>query len=46
MTRVVAAIIVKDSKILVAQRKKEDRLPLKWEFPGGKMRDHERPENL
>jgi len=35
--KVVAGIIVKDNKILIAQRAKKDDLCGKWEFPGGKM---------
>jgi 8-oxo-dGTP diphosphatase len=35
---VVAAIIIKDDKILCTQRSKDDKyLALKWEFPGGKI---------
>jgi mutator protein MutT len=32
-----AAVIIKDNKILIAQRAKKDELYGKWEFPGGKM---------
>lgn len=38
---VTCAIIVKDGKILVAQRSERMRLPLKWEFPGGKLEENE-----
>ena len=34
---VVAALIVRDSKILVCQRRKDDSFGLQWEFPGGKV---------
>ena len=34
---VTCAIILKDEKILVAQRSEKMKLPLKWEFPGGKL---------
>lgn len=34
---VTCAIILKDEKILVAQRNEKMKLPLKWEFPGGKL---------
>ena len=34
---VVAALIVRDSKILVCQRKRNDSHGLQWEFPGGKV---------
>lgn len=38
----VAAIIRKQNKILIAQRKKDSWLePNKWEFPGGKVEPHE-----
>jgi 8-oxo-dGTP diphosphatase len=45
MKQVVAAIIVReaDSKILICQRTKEQPLPLKWEFPGGKIETGEEP---
>ena len=43
--KVVASVIQKDDKILIAQRAKKDDLYEKWEFPGGKMElgetDHE-----
>lgn len=35
--QVVAALIVKDGKLLVCQRTKHQSMPLKWEFPGGKI---------
>lgn len=44
MVFVTAAIIERDSKILIAQRKKGDRLEYKWEFPGGKIEKGESPE--
>ncbi len=37
MIRVVAGVIVRDGKILVCQRRRDDSFPLKWEFPGGKI---------
>jgi 8-oxo-dGTP diphosphatase len=43
MKRVVAALIVKDQKILVCQRTRHQTMPLKWEFPGGKIEDGEQP---
>ena len=43
MKQVVAAIIIRDSKILICQRTEDQALPLKWEFPGGKV---ERDEDL
>jgi len=41
---VTAAIIEKDGKFLIAQRKKGKHLELKWEFPGGKIEPGEAPE--
>ncbi len=37
MIDVTAAILVKDGKVLIAQRKPDDKQPDKWEFPGGKI---------
>ena len=34
---VVAAVIERQGKILICQRKPGQRHPLKWEFPGGKV---------
>lgn len=42
--QVAAAIIEKDSKILIAKRKKGDTLGGRWEFPGGKVEPGETPE--
>ncbi len=39
---ITAAFLVKDKKVLVAQRKQDDSNPLKWEFPGGKVNDDEK----
>jgi len=45
MITVVAAVIERsDRRLLIGQRRKGDTSPLKWEFPGGKMRDTESPE--
>jgi 8-oxo-dGTP diphosphatase len=41
--RVVAALIVRDGRILVCQRTKHQTMPLKWEFPGGKIEEGEQP---
>ena len=41
MIHVLCAIIYIDTKILVAQRSKKMKLPLKWEFPGGKLEGNE-----
>lgn len=43
MKRVVAALIVKDGKILACQRTRHQTMPLKWEFPGGKIEEGEQP---
>ena len=45
MTRVVAGLIVKEGKILVCQRTKHQSMPLKWEFPGGKIEIGEQPRD-
>ena len=45
MIRVVAGIIERgDRRILIGQRRRKDTSPLKWEFPGGKMRSGEEAE--
>lgn len=41
---VTAAILIRDGRILVSQRRKEARRGLKWEFPGGKVEEGETPE--
>ena len=41
---VVAAIIVRDGKILACQRNAAGKFPLKWEFPGGKVQPNETPQ--
>ncbi len=45
MKRVVAALIFKDGKILVCQRTRHQVMPLKWEFPGGKIEEGEQPRD-
>lgn len=40
---VVAAVIERAGRILVCQRGPRDSHPLKWEFPGGKVRPGEHP---
>ena len=37
MTTIVAAVMVKDGKVLICQRKADQEFPFKWEFPGGKI---------
>ena len=45
MKQVVAALILKDGKVLVCQRTRHQSMPLKWEFPGGKIEDGEQPRD-
>jgi 8-oxo-dGTP diphosphatase len=45
MIRVVAAVIERgDRRLLIGQRRRGDSSPLKWEFPGGKVRENEELE--
>jgi 8-oxo-dGTP diphosphatase len=42
MIQVVAAVIERsDRRILIGQRRRADTSPLRWEFPGGKVRTGE-----
>jgi len=45
MKRVVAALIARDGKLLVCQRTRHQTMPLKWEFPGGKIEEGEQPRD-
>jgi 8-oxo-dGTP diphosphatase len=45
MKRVVAALIVNQGKILICQRTRHQTMPLKWEFPGGKIETGEQPRD-
>jgi 8-oxo-dGTP diphosphatase len=45
MKRVVAALIMHKGKILVCQRTRHQTMPLKWEFPGGKIETGEQPRD-
>ncbi len=45
MKQVVAAIIIRDSQILICQRTRHQVMPLKWEFPGGKIESGEQPRD-
>jgi 8-oxo-dGTP diphosphatase len=45
MIIVTCAIIIKNNKILVTQRSETMLLPLKWEFPGGKVEEGEPHED-
>ena len=44
MITVIAAIIVRDNKVLIGRRKEGDSMAHKWEFPGGKLEPGETPE--
>lgn len=44
MIEVTCAIIEQNNKVLVTQRSEKMALPLKWEFPGGKIEKGETPE--
>lgn len=39
----VAAVIESEGRILIGQRRSDDRHPFKWEFPGGKVEARESP---
>src|ERR1700757_793513 len=42
MIQVVAAVMERgDRRLLIGQRRRSDTSPLKWEFPGGKVRTGE-----
>lgn len=43
MVQVVAALIERDGRVLIAQRKPDQWHPLQWEFPGGKVEPGESP---
>lgn len=45
MKRVVAALILKNDQILACQRTRHQPMPLKWEFPGGKIEEGEQPRD-
>jgi 8-oxo-dGTP diphosphatase len=45
MKQVAVGILIKDGLVLACQRKKSVRYPLKWEFPGGKLEEHELPQH-
>lgn len=42
---VVAGLILRDSRILVCQRRRDDSHALQWEFPGGKIELGEIPQD-
>jgi 8-oxo-dGTP diphosphatase len=41
---VVAALILRGDEVLICQRRPDQAMALKWEFPGGKMEAGESPE--
>ena len=43
MKQVAAALILQDGKLLICQRTRHQPMPLKWEFPGGKIEHGEQP---
>jgi 8-oxo-dGTP diphosphatase len=45
MKRVVAGVIIQNGKLLVCQRTRHQTMPLKWEFPGGKIEEGEQPRD-
>ena len=45
MKRVVAAVIEQKGRLLVCQRTRHQTMPLKWEFPGGKIEEGEQPRD-
>jgi 8-oxo-dGTP diphosphatase len=45
MKRVVAGLITEKDKLLVCQRTRHQTMPLKWEFPGGKIEEGEQPRD-
>lgn len=45
MKQVVAALILRGDKVLICQRSRHQPMPLKWEFPGGKIEPEERPKD-
>ena len=45
MKRVVAALILENDRILACQRTRHQVMPLKWEFPGGKIEEGEQPRD-
>jgi 8-oxo-dGTP diphosphatase len=44
MTEVVAAILERDGRVLIGQRRAGQSHALKWEFPGGKVEPGETPQ--
>jgi 8-oxo-dGTP diphosphatase len=45
MKLVVAALVVRGTQVLACQRTRHQTMPLKWEFPGGKIEPGEQPRD-
>lgn len=45
MTIVIATIIINNNKVMIARRGKNQKLPGKWEFLGGKLKSGESMED-
>ncbi len=45
MKQVTAALIVRGTELLICQRTRHQPMPLKWEFPGGKIERGEQPRD-
>jgi 8-oxo-dGTP diphosphatase len=41
---VVAGLLINGGQVLITQRRSDQPMPLKWEFPGGKIEAGESPE--
>ena len=44
IVQVTAAIIAREGRILITQRRQKDRMAGMWEFPGGKLETGETPD--
>lgn len=44
LIRVCCALILDKDRVLVTQRSRQMPHPMKWEFPGGKVKEGEKPE--
>ena len=44
MIKVIAAVLIREGRLLIAQRPASDALAGKWELPGGKLEPGETPE--
>jgi len=43
LKQVAAALIIREGQLLICQRTRYQSMPLKWEFPGGKIEHGEQP---